>query len=60
MNAEQVLIAIGSRNKSLEKKPIATARRIGKVDVDYGETGCKTPDAEAYIAKARAHQKASV
>jgi 3-methyladenine DNA glycosylase AlkD len=46
------LIAIGIRSSALEKKAIAAARRIGKVEVDHGETGCKTPDAEAYILKA--------
>jgi len=49
----QALIAIGARGGSLEKTAIAAARRIGKVEVDHGETGCKTPDAEAYIRKAR-------
>lgn len=51
------LIAIGIRNSALEKKAIAAARRIGKVEVDHGETGCKTPDAEAYILKARRRQR---
>jgi 3-methyladenine DNA glycosylase AlkD len=48
------LIAIGARNAKLEKKAVAAARRVGKVEVDHGETGCKTPDAEAYILKAKA------
>jgi 3-methyladenine DNA glycosylase AlkD len=48
------VIAIGTRNPALEKRAIAAARRIGTVEVDHGETGCKTPDAEAYILKARA------
>lgn len=51
------LINIGVRNAVLEKKATAAARRIGKVDVDHGETGCKTPDAAAYIKKTRAHRK---
>ncbi len=46
------LIAIGLRNGKLEKKAVAVAKRIGKVEVDHGETGCKTPDAAEYIAKA--------
>lgn len=50
------LIAIGLRNRALEAKAIAAARRIGKVVVDHGETGCKTPDAEAYIRKTLAHR----
>lgn len=47
------LIAIALRSPALERKAIAAARRIGKVKVDHGETSCKTPDAEAYILKAR-------
>jgi hypothetical protein len=26
---------------------------VGKVEADMGETGCKIPDAEAYILKSR-------
>ena len=32
------------------------AKRIGKVEVDHGETGCKTQDAVTYIQKAKAHR----
>ena len=49
------LINVGVRNSKLQKKAIAAARRIGEVDVDHGETGCKTPDAVAYIKKTVAH-----
>jgi 3-methyladenine DNA glycosylase AlkD len=52
------LIAIGARSASLEKQAIAAAKRIGVVEVDHGETGCKTPDARAYIAKAKARKRA--
>jgi 3-methyladenine DNA glycosylase AlkD len=45
------LIAIGIRNAALEKKAIAISRAIGKVEVDHGETSCKTPEAEPYIKK---------
>ena len=48
------LIAIGTYKPALKKEAIAAARRIGKVEVDHGETSCKTPDAEAYIKKASA------
>jgi 3-methyladenine DNA glycosylase AlkD len=51
------LINIGVRNPKLEKKAIATARKIGRVEVDHGTTGCKTPDAEPYIKKTLAHRK---
>jgi hypothetical protein len=51
------LIAIGTRNDVLEQRAKASARRVGKVDVDHGQTGCKTPDALPYIEKARAHRR---
>ncbi len=50
------LIAIGVRNAKLEALAVDAAKRIGKVEVDHGETGCKTPDAVAYIAKTKARQ----
>ncbi len=50
------LIAIGLRNGKLEKKALAVAKKIGKVEVDHGETACKTPDAADYIAKALAYR----
>lgn len=54
------LIAIGIRNGALEEQALAAAARIGKVEVDHGETGCKTPDAIQYIRRtlARREQKA--
>ena len=45
------LIAIGGSRPALEEKALAVASRIGKVEVDHGETECKTPDAAAYIEK---------
>ncbi len=51
------LIAIGIRNPHLEELAIAAARTIGKVEVDHGETSCKTPDAEGYIRKTVARRK---
>ena len=51
------LIAIGIRIEKLEKKAIAAARKIGKVQVDHGETNCKTPAAADYIGKARQRNK---
>jgi 3-methyladenine DNA glycosylase AlkD len=52
------LIAIGGRNEALAKTAIAAAGRIGEVDVDHGETNCKTPDAATYIRKMREREKA--
>ncbi|WP_437987685.1 DNA alkylation repair protein [Sorangium sp. So ce117] len=43
------LISIGGRNEPLRGMALTAARRIGKVEIDHGETSCKTPDATAYI-----------
>jgi 3-methyladenine DNA glycosylase AlkD len=52
------LIAIGIYRPNLRDDAIAAARRMGKVEVDHGQTSCKTPDAESYINKAAArHSK---
>ncbi len=51
------LISIGLRNPALEAKALAAAARIGKVEVDHGDTDCQTPDAAQYIAKARQRKK---
>jgi 3-methyladenine DNA glycosylase AlkD len=46
------LISIGVSKPALRKTAIEAAGRIGKVEVDHGETSCKTPDAAPYIEKA--------
>lgn len=51
----QALIAIGCRNEALRQAALAAARRIGLVQIDHGDTACKTPDAAAAIEKAWAH-----
>lgn len=51
----QTLIAIGCRSPRLRKSATAAAKRIGKVEVDHGDTACKTPDAASYIEKTWAH-----
>lgn len=51
------LIAIGLRNKTLQKEAIAVAQKIGPVEVDHGETNCKTPNAQEYIERVGARQK---
>jgi 3-methyladenine DNA glycosylase AlkD len=51
----QTLIAIGCRSAALRKAATAAAKRIGKVEVDRGDTACKTPDAASYIEKTWAH-----
>jgi len=49
------LILIGCRNAALRKAATAAAKRIGKVEIDHGDTACKTPDAAQYIDKTWAH-----
>jgi 3-methyladenine DNA glycosylase AlkD len=51
------LIAIGVRNEFLQNQALLVANKIGKVEVDHGETGCKTPDATEYILKTTEHRK---
>ncbi|MBT3395762.1 MAG: hypothetical protein HOB82_03650 [Alphaproteobacteria bacterium] len=54
------LIAIGGTMPDLADAALAAAKAIGKVTVDHGKTGCKTPDAAPYMARmiARAAAKA--
>ncbi len=45
------LIAIGGSMPDLFEPAFKAARAIGRVDVDHGDTSCKTPDAVTYISK---------
>lgn len=47
------VIACGTYIAPLGDKAIATARKIGQVEADMGDTACKIPDAENYIMKSR-------
>jgi len=40
-----------------ERSAVASAKRIGVVDVDHGDTSCTTPVAETYIRKAAAKHR---
>ena len=53
------LIAIGGRNKALRKAATAVAHKIGTVEIDHGDTSCKTPEFMATLEKtwARATSK---
>jgi len=52
------LIAIGGRNASLCKSATAAAKRLGPIEVDHGDTACKTPIAAESIAKSWERAKA--
>jgi 3-methyladenine DNA glycosylase AlkD len=51
------IISIGVHNARLKKLALAAAKRIGKVEVDHGDTSCQTYDAATYIKKTVAHQR---
>jgi len=52
----QALISLGVRNEKAHTAALKVASVIGKVTVDHGPTGCKTPDAGSYMAKTMAHR----
>jgi 3-methyladenine DNA glycosylase AlkD len=56
-NMNNALIAIGARNEILKDAAIKVAEVVGKVEVDHGQTSCKTPDARSYIVRAFEHKK---
>ena len=45
------LIAIGCRSTALRKAATTAAKRIGKVEIDHGDTSCKTPEFMATLEK---------
>ncbi len=45
------VIAVGTYVKPLLRQAKSTAKKIGKVEVDMGDTSCKVPLATEYIAK---------
>jgi 3-methyladenine DNA glycosylase AlkD len=51
------IIAFGGRSMDLQEKALLTAKNVGKVHIDHGETGCKTPDATQYILKMSARKQ---
>lgn len=51
----RAVISIGCHNAALRKTATAAAKRIGKVEVDHGDTSCKTADATTSIEKAWTH-----
>jgi 3-methyladenine DNA glycosylase AlkD len=49
------LIAIGYRSAALRKSVTAVAKRIGKVEIDQGDTACKTPEPVPTLEKTWAY-----
>ncbi len=54
------VIAVGSSVSALHDEAIQVANKIGAVHVDVGQTACKVPLAEEYIAKVEAMGKLGV
>jgi 3-methyladenine DNA glycosylase AlkD len=51
------IIALGVRSMGLQEKALLTAKNVGKVELDHGDTDCKTPDATQYILKTAARKQ---
>ena len=49
------LIAIGCRSAALRRSVTAAAKRIGKVEIDHGDTACKSPEPAPTLEKAWAY-----
>ena len=47
------VISCGTYMAPLADEAVTTARMLGKVNVDMGDTACKVPEAESYIIKCR-------
>jgi 3-methyladenine DNA glycosylase AlkD len=47
------VIALGTYVKPLMAEAIATAKRMGTISIDVGDTACKVPSAAEYIGKAK-------
>ncbi len=51
----RALIAIGCRSAGLRKSATAAAKQIGKLEIDHGDTSCKTPEAVPTLEKTWAY-----
>ena len=56
MNGAMIVMAL--RDARLRRSVLTAARRIGPVDVDHGQTGCKTPEVAPYVERTLAHRAA--
>lgn len=51
------LWAIGMRSHELNKKCIAVAQKIGKVEVDYGDNSCQAIDVKKHLSSERLQKR---
>ncbi len=54
MNGAMIVMAL--RHDSLRQAVLAVANRIGPVQVDHGQTGCKTPEVAPNVERTLAHR----
>lgn len=47
------LFGLGKMSKALHSKALAAAKKIGKVDVDYGDNSCEAPDCVKHLTSPR-------
>ncbi len=48
---------MGSRNKDLNRIALTAVKKIGKVDIDYGETSCHPLDVIKHLTSGRVKKK---
>ena len=51
------LLMIGQRSKTLNERALAIAKKIGKVEVDYGDNSCEAPDCVKHLSSPRIQAK---
>ncbi len=51
------LLGLGQINKELNEKALAVAKRLGKVEVDYGFNSCQAPDCVKHLSSPRLQAK---
>ena len=51
------LMAIGLRNANLNNQALSIAKKIGKVDVDYGDNSCEAIDVVKHLTSDRVKEK---
>jgi 3-methyladenine DNA glycosylase AlkD len=51
------LICIGGVDAALHTEALTIARRLGPIDVDYGDSSCKSPDAVTHLTSERVLKK---
>ncbi len=51
------LLGLGQINKTLNERALGVARKIGKVEVDYGFNSCQAPDCVKHLSSPRIQAK---